>query len=127
MSNPLRAADQVGKLTIESAVRSFLDRAERVACAAAKLVVQKAEHVLRAVTVIPKGQEATLLQGNPSQEIVRYAKERNSDLIIMGTHGRKGINHMLMGSVAERVVRTAPCPMLTMRSKAQGTSFDMQL
>ena len=62
--------------------------------------------------------ETTLLQGSPSQEIVRCAKDRNSDLIIMGTHGRQGINHFLIGSVAERVVRTAPCPVLTVRSKA---------
>lgn len=65
-----------------------------------------------------KNVEATLLQGSPSEEIVRCAKERKSDLIVMGTHGRKGINHFLIGSVAERVVRMAPCPVLTMRSKA---------
>ena len=53
--------------------------------------------------------------GSPFTEIVRYAKAENIDLIVMGTHGRGMIAHLLMGSVAERVVRTAPCPVLTVR------------
>jgi nucleotide-binding universal stress UspA family protein len=53
--------------------------------------------------------------GTPFVEIVRYAKGYEIDLIILGTHGRTGISHMLMGSVAERVVRKAPCPVLTVR------------
>jgi nucleotide-binding universal stress UspA family protein len=48
-------------------------------------------------------------------EIVRYASEMNADLIIMGTHGRTGLRHVLLGSVAEKVVRRAPCPVLTVR------------
>ncbi len=46
-------------------------------------------------------------------EIVRYAKKTGIDLIVIGTHGRTGIKHMLLGSVAEKVVRKAPCPVLT--------------
>jgi nucleotide-binding universal stress UspA family protein len=53
--------------------------------------------------------------GAPFVEIVRYAKEQEIDLIVMGTHGRGPIAHMLMGSVAEKVVRKAPCPVLTVR------------
>jgi nucleotide-binding universal stress UspA family protein len=53
--------------------------------------------------------------GNAFVEIVRYAKEQNIDLIVMGTHGRGPIAHMLLGSVAEKVVRKAPCPVLTVR------------
>jgi nucleotide-binding universal stress UspA family protein len=53
--------------------------------------------------------------GDPRREIVRFAKERGIDLIVMGTHGRGGVAHLLLGSVAERVVRTAPCPVLTVR------------
>jgi nucleotide-binding universal stress UspA family protein len=49
-------------------------------------------------------------------EIVEYARGQNIDLIVMGTHGRGGVQHLLMGSVAERVVRTAPCPVLTVRT-----------
>ena len=48
--------------------------------------------------------------------IVQYARDRNIDLIIVGTHGRPGLAHLLMGSVAEKVVRTAPCPVLTLRN-----------
>lgn len=47
--------------------------------------------------------------------IVQYAKDKRVDLIVLGTHGRGGMAHLVMGSVAERVVRTAPCPVLTVR------------
>src|SRR5215471_11197639 len=53
--------------------------------------------------------------GPPFLEILRYATENDIDLIVMGTHGRSGVSHMLLGSVAERVVRRAPCPVLTVR------------
>lgn len=53
--------------------------------------------------------------GTPFVEIIRYAKENDIDLIVMATHGRSGISHLLIGSVAERVVRKAPCPVLTVR------------
>jgi nucleotide-binding universal stress UspA family protein len=51
----------------------------------------------------------------PAEEIVAYAKAENIDFIVVGTHGRAGVPHFLIGSVAERVVRTAPCPVLTVR------------
>jgi nucleotide-binding universal stress UspA family protein len=57
-----------------------------------------------------------LPHGNPPTEIVRAAKSENADLIIVGTHGRGAIAHLLLGSVAERVVRSASCPVLTVRS-----------
>ena len=53
--------------------------------------------------------------GHPFVEIVRYARDQNVDLIVMGTHGRGPVGHMLLGSVAEKVVRKAPCPVLTVR------------
>jgi nucleotide-binding universal stress UspA family protein len=56
-----------------------------------------------------------LRKGSPFLEIVRYAKDKNIDLIVLGTHGRSGLSHVLLGSVAERVVRKAPCPVLTVR------------
>jgi universal stress protein A len=59
--------------------------------------------------------EYALRLGAPSDQIVRYADDREIDLIVMGTHGRSGVAHMVMGSVAEKVVRTAPCPVLTVR------------
>jgi nucleotide-binding universal stress UspA family protein len=61
------------------------------------------------------GVRTELRTGSPFVEIVRYAKDEKIDLIIMGTHGRGPIAHMLLGSVAERVVRKAPCPVLTVR------------
>ena len=51
----------------------------------------------------------------PAREITEYAGAEGIDLIVIGTHGRGGVAHLLMGSVAERVVRTAPCPVLTVR------------
>jgi nucleotide-binding universal stress UspA family protein len=55
--------------------------------------------------------------GIPAEEIIRVAKERKVDLIVIGTHGRSGVSHILMGSVAERVVRRSPCPVLSVRGK----------
>jgi nucleotide-binding universal stress UspA family protein len=57
-----------------------------------------------------------LRSGSPAAEIVRYAKASDVDLIVMGTHGRGFVAHAVLGSVAEKVVRTAPCPVLTVRN-----------
>lgn len=54
-------------------------------------------------------------RGSAFVEIIRYAKEHKIDLIVLGTHGRGPIAHMLLGSVSEKVVRKAPCPVLTVR------------
>jgi nucleotide-binding universal stress UspA family protein len=59
--------------------------------------------------------DAHLLQGDPASQIVQYAVDGGYDLIVMGTHGRTGASHLLMGSIAEKVVRRAPCPVLTVR------------
>jgi nucleotide-binding universal stress UspA family protein len=56
-------------------------------------------------------------EGNPPDVIVAVADEVRADLIVMGTHGYKGLSHAVMGSVAEQVVRKAPCPVLTLRAK----------
>lgn len=53
--------------------------------------------------------------GAPVDEITKFAKEHNIDLIVQGTHGRRGVKHMLLGSVAENIVRYASCPVLTVR------------
>jgi nucleotide-binding universal stress UspA family protein len=58
--------------------------------------------------------------GPPVAEIVRFAREGNYDLIVLGTHGRTGLKHALIGSVAERVVRHAHCPVLTIRPATLG-------
>jgi len=79
------------------------------------------ERLLRIVT--PQEQmelnpEFIIRPGAPPAEIVRYAEDANIDLIVMGTHGRGLVGHMVMGSVAEKVVRTATCPVLTVRMAA---------
>jgi nucleotide-binding universal stress UspA family protein len=56
-----------------------------------------------------------VLVGHAAEKIVEYASDHNADLIVMGTHGRRALAHFIMGSVAERVVRTAPCPVFTVR------------
>jgi nucleotide-binding universal stress UspA family protein len=62
----------------------------------------------------------SIAQGAAAHEIVSQAREAGADLIVMGTHGRRGVNHLLVGSVAERVVRTADCPVLTVRTPESG-------
>ena len=62
-----------------------------------------------------------VVMGTPFVETVRYAKENDIDMIVLGTHGRGAIAHMLMGSTAEKIVRKAPCPVLTVRP--QGHEF----
>lgn len=59
----------------------------------------------------------TVLLGAPHAAIIEIARRKKADLIVMGTHGRTGLNHLLMGSVAERVIGRAPCPVLTVRGK----------
>ncbi len=62
-----------------------------------------------------------LLDGVPSEQIVAAAKKLKADLIVMSTHGRSGLSHMLLGSVAEKVVRMASCPVLTVRASKGGS------
>jgi len=59
--------------------------------------------------------EHRLVTGDPATEIVRLAAQEKVDLIVLGTHGRTGLRRLLMGSVAEAIVRRAPCPVLTYR------------
>jgi nucleotide-binding universal stress UspA family protein len=59
--------------------------------------------------------EYVLTEGVPAEEIVNMAGDKHCDLIVMGTHGRTGLGRLLMGSVAELVVRRAPCPVLTVK------------
>jgi nucleotide-binding universal stress UspA family protein len=65
------------------------------------------------------GVETAKAIGEPAAEVVAYAKEQGVDLLVVGTHGRTGIEHALMGSVAERVVRRAGCPVLTVHPQGR--------
>lgn len=64
-----------------------------------------------------------VVEGSPKVEIVRYARTQQIDVIVLATHGRSGLAHVIIGSVAEAVVRTAPCPVLTVRP--EGHQFVM--
>ena len=57
--------------------------------------------------------------GVPYEEILKFARQENADAIVMGTHGRSGFKHLLMGSVAERVLRTAHCPVVVVHEHAR--------
>jgi nucleotide-binding universal stress UspA family protein len=74
----------------------------------------EADRRRRAVTTVKQSDE-------PAKEILRYAKSNDIDLIVMGTHGRTGLVRAVLGSVAEAVIRAAPCPVLTIRSAASAT------
>lgn len=73
-----------------------------------RIVTQEDRAQLGAATVVRTG-------NSPAFEIADYAKIEGVDLVVMGTHGRGVMGHLLMGSVAEKVVRIAPCPVLTVR------------
>jgi nucleotide-binding universal stress UspA family protein len=62
--------------------------------------------------------DTAVVTGLPAHTIVEHAAKGGFDLIVMGTHGRSGLSHVFMGSVAERVLRKAPCPVLTVRPPA---------
>ena len=81
------------RVSTEKAMREFID-----------------DHAPQGVQIVQE-----LREGPPFVEIIRYAREAEIDLIVMGTHGRTGLAHVLLGSVAEKVVRKANCPILTVR------------
>jgi len=82
---------------------------------------QRAEEVLAQFPLPPAGSKPPRREvrvGETYQRIVEYAEQEGIDLIVMGTHGRTGVSRLLMGSVAENVVRHAPCPVLLARAQA---------
>ncbi len=93
-------------------VRDVIRKLDETAKAKLEEVAEECE---RAV-----GQVKTLVSiGVPAEEIVRVAWQEGADLIVMGTHGWTGFKHMLLGSVAEKVLRTADCPVLVVRSPGE--------
>ncbi|MCR4290815.1 MAG: universal stress protein [Candidatus Scalindua sp.] len=89
------------KIALDQSTRELLEK---------KLLAEVPEEIQNRV-------ETIILFGVPFLEIITTAKDKNIDLIVIGTHGRTGIAHMLIGSVAEKVVRKAPCPVLSVKSK----------
>lgn len=68
---------------------------------------------------VPEAKVALVVSTNAAEGICHYAKKEDVDMIVLSTHGRTGLQHLLIGSVAEKVVRHAECPVLTLRSKAR--------
>jgi nucleotide-binding universal stress UspA family protein len=94
----------------------------------ASLLDAERERLLKVLTPAEQAQlhpEFVIVAGSPAHEIVRCADEREVDLIVMGTHGRSGVSHMLIGSVAERVIRSAPCPVLVVRNSGPVTASEV--
>ena len=83
-------------------------------------IMRDMEGSLARLTAAGLAGEIVVVPGVPFQEILDTAKKRQVDLIIMGTHGRTGLSHVLLGSVAEKVVRLAPCPVLIARQPTPG-------
>ena len=79
---------------------------------------KRLDHVMNLVDRSRYNARADAVLGTPAEAIVNFANATGTSLIVMGTHGRTGLAHLLMGSVAEQVVRTAPCPVLTVRQVA---------
>ena len=101
-----RAMDGYGYAAIPPQVQEDLERAGRRQTE--ELLDDEDRRELRATT-------ATVTSNSPADAIVGYARRHGIDLIVMGTHGRGPISHLLLGNVAERVVRMSPCPVLTVR------------
>lgn len=78
-------------------------------------LIEALEELRRSVVASGVLAEAQLLDGPPATEIAALARRSEASLIVMGTHGRTGLPHALLGSVAEKVVRHAPCPVMTVR------------
>lgn len=81
------------------------------------VIQREADAVLDRVRTIAEGVnlETVILEGKPAAEIVKYASENKIDLIVIGTQGKRGFERLLLGSVAEQVVRSAPCKVLVVK------------
>jgi nucleotide-binding universal stress UspA family protein len=101
----------VPEQVIDAMTLDRLDRDVRewVARRLASLVKRAQKSGVRAASAV--------VTGDPSSQVVRAARSLRADLIVIGTHGRRGITKFLLGSVAERVIATAPCPVLTVRGR----------
>ena len=81
------------------------------------VIQREAEAALAHVRTMAEGVnlETVVLDGKPAAEIVRFATEKGIDLIVIGTQGKRGLERLLLGSVAEQVIRTAPCKVLVVK------------
>jgi nucleotide-binding universal stress UspA family protein len=94
---------------------SFEQLEQEIAEGAEKMMVKFCETKLADFS----GYQTTIVSGIPYEEIIRKSEETGASLVVLGTHGRTGLDHLIFGSTAERVVRSAACPVLTIRMPAQ--------
>jgi nucleotide-binding universal stress UspA family protein len=85
---------------------------------------RKLEQALNRVQEVGLQGDSAIVYGVPFQGIIDTARDQHADLIVMGTHGRTGLRHVLVGSVAEKVVRLAPCPVLVTRGASDAPATD---
>lgn len=85
----------------------------------AQAAEKQLEELVRSLPA-PPGTRSFVKLGSAWEQILAAAQETGADLVVLGTHGRRGITHAFIGSVAERVVRLSPIPVLTVRSRADG-------
>ncbi|MBI5569757.1 MAG: universal stress protein [Desulfomonile tiedjei] len=111
---------------IDSSLLGYSSLGERIPAEVRNLLEEIHESVGKALDIIAAdcAQHAPEVfvssrMGKPGPEILRASKELSSDLIVMGTHGRTGLQHLLLGSTAARVLREADCPVLIVRSSPQ--------
>jgi universal stress protein A len=97
--------DETIPVDIQSTIRSIEESVDK----ALELITRECRKKIAKVV-------AHKTTGTPSYEIVKYAENQKMELIVLGTHGWTGFRHLIMGSTAENVVRTAHCPVLTVRS-----------
>ncbi len=91
---------------------NYFEEIEKRAAEQLEAVIPRADRDKLSVNLVMR-------KGSPFLEIIRYARDQKMDLIVLGTHGRGALTHALMGNVAEKVVRKAPCPVLTIRHPKQ--------
>ena len=114
MLHVLTNPEATGVWTPEIYVPASLEARERLAREAR-------DRVEKALTADERTRTDVTIQiriGSVAEDILEFAREHSVDLIVMGTHGRRGLSHLLLGSVAEQVLRSAPCPVLTARAPA---------
>ncbi len=114
---PLYPADfSMGQVVLPEVDENFLNRAEEELDT---LIANKIRGKLQAEKIVKTGK--------PFIEIIETAKEKEIDLIIIATHGHTGVEYLLFGSTAEKVVRKAPCPVLTLRNPIKNFNYKDEL
>ena len=102
-------------LTGAVTAEAYVPAAPEVRAALMQEARERLAHRVRAGDADALKTTTEIITGSPATAIVDHAASAGASLIVMGTHGRGGVAHLLLGSVAERVVRAAPCPVLTVR------------